>query len=133
VKAAAYLCDAATVREGLAHILGGGVNLLRRRDFPAPMAVKLVIMLEQDLTEARDSHKVNVVIRSDQGPDVLGRIEGALEPQGEPKDPDLDLPLTIPVILPLDTVVLPRPGRYAIDIHIEGADPISLKFGMTSS
>jgi hypothetical protein len=37
------LCDAATVREGLLHILGGGITRLWRPTLPAPLALQIAV------------------------------------------------------------------------------------------
>jgi hypothetical protein len=123
---AALLCDAATVREGLLHMLGGGLNMLRRNSFPAPMAVSLVCVPELDRDDLGQPHKLEVTVRPAQGDDVFGRVEANWEVAGPPSDEGLSTYL--PIILPLERVGLPEPGYYRVDIQLDGGYSQSIDF-----
>jgi hypothetical protein len=41
----AVLCDAVSVRDGLLHILGGGITKVGRPSVPTPFGVQLALML----------------------------------------------------------------------------------------
>lgn len=58
------MCDRATVREGLLHILGAGVSRLGRPSLPAPMGVDLAVLLIPDrFEELPGQHQISVVVR----------------------------------------------------------------------
>jgi hypothetical protein len=68
------LCDKATIREGLLHILGGGVRVLGRPQLPASFDVDLALMLEPEtLEEFQGSHDLVItILTEDQDPVMLG-------------------------------------------------------------
>ena len=64
------LCDAATVREGLLHILGGGITRLNRPSFPAPLGAALALQISVHPTEASVSHRVEAIIQGEDGSQI---------------------------------------------------------------
>ena len=56
---AAILCDSATVREGLLHVLGGGINRLYRSELPAPLGVALALLVAFEPEEVDQLHEVH--------------------------------------------------------------------------
>ncbi len=56
----ALLCDAATVREGLLHVLGGGIAHAVRPSFPAPAAMSLAVHVWVTQDEATGDHVLAV-------------------------------------------------------------------------
>ena len=110
-------------------MLGGGVNLLVRGTFPAPMAVDLLVMLELDNNEAVAPHKLQIIVRTDDGT-TLARAEGFLQASGQVRYPEMALPLLSPAILPLGDVALPGPGRYAIEVEVPGEASSTVEFGV---
>ena len=113
----ALLCDAVTTREGLLHILGGGITRLGRPAFPAPLGVALAVRLELDLDEAHHPHILKAILFAEETQQVgmaeleFGILPSALNKSGEP--------LAAALALPLHPVALPRPGRYAFNIHVD--------------
>jgi hypothetical protein len=47
----ALLCDAASVREGLLHLIGGGISRMWRAELPATFGVTVAVVIEIDRTE----------------------------------------------------------------------------------
>ncbi|HVV36791.1 MAG TPA: hypothetical protein VHC63_09340 [Acidimicrobiales bacterium] len=125
--ASALLCDAATVREGLLHILGGGITRLHRAEFPAPMQVTLVAQVVLTPTEIQFAHDVTAVIQTEDG-DVVVQANGHLE-AGQP-NPLLEPgeSVILPLVINLHNVVVPAPGGYSIEISVDEVHQTSLTF-----
>lgn len=125
--ASALLCDAATVREGLLHILGGGITRLHRAEFPAPMQVTLVAQVVLTPSEITFTHDVSAVIQTEDG-EVVVQANGHLE-AGEP-NPLLEPgeSVILPLVINLSNVVVPRPGGYSIEISVDDVHQTSLTF-----
>lgn len=125
--AAALLCDAATVREGLLHILGGGITRLHRSEFPAPMQVTLVAQVVLTPTEIQFGHDVVAMIQTEDG-DLVVQANGHLE-AGEP-NPLLEPgeSVILPLVINLGNAVVPVPGGYSIEISVDEVHQTSLTF-----
>lgn len=122
----AFLCDAATVREGLLHILGGGITRLWREQFPAQIAATLAVMIVLHPTEAESEHKMVIRVASEDGQDIA-TMEGSFRAQRG----DLSKPgelIASPLVLNLHSVPLPRAGSYSVDILIDNQHQRSLQF-----
>lgn len=125
MKLDAMLCDFATVREGLLHILGGGINRLWREEYPAPLGVTLALLFEVHPTEMDSEHTLEVVMIDADGKEI-GNVSAdfAIAP-----DPGASRPgetLILPLVVPLQQVILPQPGAYSVEILIDGQHKRSL-------
>jgi hypothetical protein len=122
VRAESLLCDAATVREGLLHVLGGGINKLTRPAFPARMSLDLALLLTFDEPRAVEGeHLLSVVVRTADSREV-GRVEigfAAREAEALPPD-ERDRPAVAPLVVPLRDVPLPQPGDYTVVVQLDG-------------
>jgi hypothetical protein len=130
--ASALLCDAATVREGLLHILGGGITRLHRSEFPAPMQVTLVAQVVLTPSEVAFAHDVSAVIQTEDG-EVVVQANGHLE-AGEP-NPLLEPgeSVILPLVINLINVVLPVAGGYSIEVAVDEVHQTSLTFRAVST
>jgi hypothetical protein len=130
--ASALLCDAATVREGLLHILGGGITRLHRSEFPAPMQVTLVAQVVLTPTEIQFAHDVAALIQTEDG-DIVVQANGHLD-AGEP-NPMLEPgeSVILPLVINLHGVVLPVPGGYSIEVSVDDVHQTSLTFRAVSA
>lgn len=114
----AMLCDSATVREGLLHVLGGGINRLWREEFPSTMQTTLAMVLEIHPTETEQHHKIHIFFRDEDGQQLgdvaadfnIGRNVGSSRP-GEN--------IVMPLIVSLQQMEIPKPGAYSVDIVID--------------
>jgi len=124
----ALLCDAATVREGLLHILGGCVNRLVRQQFPAPMGTSLGLALAVHRTEAQTDHQVQIVVQMEDGQRIAE--VGAGFQVGEPAEGQLrpGEQINVPLAVPLGPVGLPAAGGYSIEVLIDGVHKVSVPF-----
>jgi len=115
---AAILCDAATVREGLLHILGGGITRIWRRELPAPMGLTLALLVRVPQDLARVPHEIRVELRDGEGVQVALSVTSFLLPPGIPVEPGESLKTAIPVSL--QAVPLGHFGRHTATIQLDG-------------
>ncbi|WP_431521199.1 DUF6941 family protein [Blastococcus capsensis] len=130
---AALLCDSATVRESLLHVLGGGVTVVASSAFPAPFGVDMALLLELDSDEPDLSHSVAVTAFDEQGQQVFrlaGELRRPVTDEGmKPLVPTVNFPLTVPMSLhPVD-----RPGLYRIVVSLDERQDRTLWLRMVDS
>lgn len=121
----ALLCDAVTVREGLLHVLGGGVTRLRRPEFPGPLNTALALRVMVHPTEAEQPHQLEVRLMKEDGEEV-GRVEIDFELESQAVRPGEEL--SAPFAVPLHGVALPHQGAYSFELLIDGIHQASLPF-----
>jgi hypothetical protein len=122
----ALLCDAATVREGMLHVLGGGVTRIWRPAFPAPLGLSLALLVTLEPAEARQPHKLTVILQ-----DQDGQVGAQLDGQFGVASPTGAKPgerLLVPVVLNLLPVAIPKAGTYSLELLIDGHLERSLAF-----
>ncbi len=122
----ALLCDAVTIRDGLLHILGGGVTRLNRPDFPAPLGVAVALRVMVHPTEADRQHTVEARLLAEDG-EQIGMAEVAFEiaPSGEERPGE---ELAVAAGLALQMVILPNAGAYSFELLIDGIHQASVPF-----
>ena len=120
------LCDAATLREGLLHVLGGGITVLYRDSFPAPLALKIVVVAEVLAEELAQPQKITVTVENLEGAQVFAVIEGDWESPGDGADPNV--PAYISLIIGLERVAVPAVGYYRARIDLDGVETRILPF-----
>lgn len=124
----ATLCDSATVREGLLHLLGGGITRVYRTPLPAPLGVALALMIRipQDVAELRLPHEIQVTVLNDAGMvnQGMGAFQtGELPPRIEPGES-----LLVPFVMPVNGVAIFAHGRHWIDVSVDNGEPTHLEF-----
>jgi len=113
----AMVCDAVTVRDGLLHILGGGIGRIPRIGFPATLDNEVALRLSMTPEEVKARHKIEIRVLTGTGAiasTVTGEFATALA-EGRPAS--TDVALAIPVSL--RQVVVPAPDRYEIEIVVD--------------
>lgn len=124
----ALLCDAATVREGLLHVLGGGITRLNRPQFPAPMNTTLALGLAVHRTEAEREHQVEIIVQSEDGnriAEVGAGFQVGATPESDLRPGER---LNVPLVVPLIPVGLPVVGGYSIEVLIDGVHKAAVPF-----
>lgn len=122
----ALLCDFASVREGLLHILGGGITRIGRAAFPTPLEVHLAVRFVAEGSDGGAQHTLEVVLASEDGGQhgklalsfVLNR-----SPDARPGEP-----LSASVVLPVNLMVLPKPDVYRLEVALDGAEVAVVSF-----
>lgn len=121
------LCDAATVREGLLHILGGGITTVVRPEFPAPLGLQMALRVLAHSTELDRSHTLEVLLQDEDGGRVTqfnvetAQIDPAQVPAGE------RAPLPLAWDFPANPH-LPHPGSYSFELLIDGVHQRTVPF-----
>ena len=121
----ALLCDAVSVREGLLHILGGGITRIWAEQFPTNINATLALRVMIEPGEAEGQHALKLLV---QGPDgeELGSFNldfGVNAPEGQSATGEVQVPLAIP----MSQVTLPTAGAYGIEVILDGEITRSLR------
>jgi uncharacterized protein DUF6941 len=120
------LCDAATVRENLLHVLGAGINRIARPVYPAKLGLDLALLFTIAPTEAQERHRLRVVVQTSDGNKIAEfSAEFQVAPAGALQPGER---MMTPVVLPLKEVQLPSEGVYGIEILIDGQMQHSFTF-----
>ena len=123
----ALLCDAVTVREGLLHILGGGVTRINRPEYPAPMGLALALLIDVHPTEIDRPHVAQVLVLGADGQRLFEmQLQFGLEAPPPDMPPGEHFPLPLPV--PLHTVPIPSEGAYSVEVLIDGNHQKAVSF-----
>jgi hypothetical protein len=109
----AFICDAVTVREGLLHVLGGGITILNRKEFPAPLSMSIAATLAVNNAGV---YVVSVTVRADGSDVVLDSVTGSIVARASASDDDA---VIAPFIITLGQTTVPIPGKYLIDIAVD--------------
>jgi hypothetical protein len=121
------LCDAASVREGLLFILGGGITHATRPEYPAPLAMSLAMRIMVHSTEIARPHRIDVLLNDEDGHEVtsfnvdVGVPEGVEVPAGV--EPEIMFAWDFP-----GRPMLPHPGKYSFEVLIDGTHHLSVPF-----
>lgn len=113
----ALLCDFAIVREGLLHVISGGVTRVWRQSFPAEFGCALALVFELHPMETERPHELEVRIIGEDGAEVA-RLEGGFQAQPGPGMKTGEMML-VPVAIDLRNVQIPGPGGYSIVVRVD--------------
>src|SRR5258706_12242782 len=114
MRVEALLCDAATVREGLLHVLGGGVSRLARGVSPGPLGAQLALMMTAMPIEAsQGAHKFQITLQDEDGKSIM-EITGQFMINPAP-DQGKGEPMNLPLVLNLANVAIPKAGIYSLE------------------
>lgn len=124
--AAAFLADAANIREGTLGVLSGFINTINREEFPASLGATLVVVVEYDENEARRGDPERT-FRARCEPAVGGgeifSLEGTFSLGG-----GNDSFGYIPMVFPLTEAQIPMPGSYRIVFEGTGLERVDVRF-----
>jgi hypothetical protein len=125
----AFLADAAQVSDGKTFVLGGGVTILWRQQFPAALGVVLVVQLTYHRSEAESDHTLRIHVVDADGNAVLPEIQGEMHVGGPTPGMPQNVPLGIPVLIGFPPMpVLQREGAYSVDVVLDGRHVKSVSF-----
>jgi len=123
----ALLCDAATVREGLLNILGGGISSITADRYPVSLPVTLVILLTGAGAELEGETYIEVRIEGAGGAAQSAMLlQVQKRPGVEPRHPEL--PVSVPLVVPLNSVLLNMDGQYALRVRLGGEEVAAVVF-----
>ncbi len=122
----AVLADAAQAVGGKIFILGGGWNVFRSPNFPAPAQFAVALGLGFAGNEIGVMCPIKIVIADEAGVPIVPELNGQIETGQLAPDLPAGLPVKVPVAWNIN-LALPRPGRYAI-IVTAGSSQVDLSF-----
>jgi hypothetical protein len=129
--ASALLCDYASVREGLLHVLGGGITRMWRDQFPAPINASIALVIELHRDELDRPHELLVRISDEDGAmlfEARGGFQMARAPLLEPHETQL-----LPMALDLRPAGVQHAGPHQIDVSLDGEHRQTLTFAVRPS
>lgn len=129
--AAAFLADAANVREGTLGVLSGFINTINRQQYPAPLGATLVVVVEYDENEARrgdPERSFRARCEPAVGGQPLFNLEGNFSLGG-----GNDTFGYIPMIFSLTEAQIPEPGSYRIVFEGTGLERVDVRFYANST
>jgi hypothetical protein len=125
----ALLADSAQVADGKTYVLGGGVSILWRQEYPAPLGFVLVLQLSHHRSEANTNHELRIQVVDADGNPLLPEIQGQLGLGEPPPHIPRNVPLMAALVIPFPPLpVIQRPGEYAVEILLDGRHLKSLPF-----
>jgi len=129
----ALLCDAATEREGLLYVLGGGITVAARPSYPAPFGMTLALRVLVHPTEMRAAHRLEILLQDEDG-QLVTKVDVNIDAPQTPPDlpPGEEAALVVPWTFP-GGPVLPRAGRYSLEVLIDGVHQRSIGFNAVSA
>lgn len=129
--AAAFLADAANVREGTLSVLSGFINTINRESYPSKLGATLVVVVEYDETEARrGDHERTFRGRCEPGAGgaEVFSFEGSFSLGG-----GSDSFGYIPMLFELADAQVPMPGSYRIVFEGIGLERVDVRFYANST
>ena len=122
----ALLADAAQAVGGKIFVLGGGWNLFRSANFPAPVQLAVAIGLGFTSNEVGIKCPISVVIADDAGVPIIPEVKGQVEAGQTAPDMPQTASVKIPVAININ-LSLPHPGTYGI-VVTAGSSTAQLSF-----
>jgi hypothetical protein len=124
---AVILADHVTVREGLLHVLGGGITRVIRDPLPGPLGVMLALMLQpDDFEDLLKPHDIEVVIKhaGTDGEDSVAKAVMTLRTGAPASGP---LP-SVAVAVPLQAVPVSKAGTHHVTVSLDGEQAAVIEF-----
>jgi hypothetical protein len=122
----ALLADAAQAVGGKVFILGGGWNVFRAANYPAPIYFAVAIGLGFTSNEAGIKYPLNVVVADEAGVPIIPEMKGQVETGQPAADVPKGASVKVPVAINMN-ITLPRPGTYGI-VVTAGSSSAQLSF-----
>jgi hypothetical protein len=117
----ALLADAAQISEGKTYILGGGISILWREEYPAEIGCVLVLQFTFHRSEAGTSHQIRIDFVDADGNSVMPPVEGQLTVGDLDPQMPRNLPIAAPAVIAFPAYpALQREGAYEINLLADG-------------
>jgi hypothetical protein len=127
----ALLADSAQVSQGKTYVLGGGVSILWRSQFPAALNVVLVVQLAYHRSEVDTQHVLRVKVVDADGASVIPEVQATIQLGPAAPGAPSNVPLTVPLVLAFPPAPsLQAAGAYAVDLLLDDRHVKSLAFAV---
>ncbi len=126
----ALLADFAQVEGGKVFIFGGGITILWREEFPAPMGVTVVLSLAYNNVEAGSERALKLQINDADGKAVAPPLEAGfrLPARAEGIPTSVPLEAVFAVNVASNVPIIPADGNYVVELMVDGNHIKSLPF-----
>jgi hypothetical protein len=129
----AFLADAADVQNGKVYVLGGGITVLWRPQYPAPVGVAVVASFAFNASESGSERPLRLEINDADGNGVAPAMEATFKlpsrADGAPTSVPLEAAFAVRIA---DAPIIPGPGLYAIELLVGGDHVKSLPFAVVA-
>jgi hypothetical protein len=129
----AFLADAADVHGGKVYVLGGGITVLWRPQYPAPIGVTVVASFAYNAAETDKQRVLRMEINDADGKPVAPPMEATFQfpprAEGAPTTVPLEAVFAIRIA---DAPIIPEPGLYAVELLVGGDHVRSLPFAVAT-
>lgn len=126
----AFLADYASVENGKVYVVGGGITILWRAEFPAAIGATIVMSFAYNAVEAGENRPIKIQINDADGNEIAPPLEGSilLPPRAEGVPTSVPLEAAYAIGMAPNIPVIPEPGNYAIELSADGNHVRSLPF-----
>jgi hypothetical protein len=127
----AFLADAAETVNGKLYVMGGGITILWRNQFPAPLDVSLVVAFHYNAAEAGGQRELKLEVNDADGKNILPPLQAQFAPAG--RAPGVPSGVSLGALFAIGiggAPILPGPGDYAIEILLDGNHVKSVPFAV---
>ncbi|MFN8611878.1 MAG: hypothetical protein U0931_30315 [Vulcanimicrobiota bacterium] len=111
----AIFCDCATVREGLLHVLGGGITRIFREHYPALMNLHLAMVVHCPPELTGQTHQMSLTLRDPQS-SRLAEANVSFSVTGLDDGEEI----TVPMTASFQHQILPAAGVYELELAMAG-------------
>lgn len=125
----AFLADHAEAVNGKLYMVGGGVTILWRQQYPAPIDVAVVVHLVYNAAEAGRDRQLRLQVNDADGKALIPPLDASFTPQGRAPGVPIEAPLgALLAVRIAGAPILPKPGPYAVEVLIDGNHVRSIPF-----
>ena len=124
----AHLSNSAEVRDGLVYVLGGGWDTGYRPAFPAPFLGALTLSVLVHPSEAARAHEVELLFWNEDGKPFAPPANLTIQPVPVPEQHPTGWDMPALIAIGLQNLPIAAPGRYSIEILIDGQHQRSIRF-----
>lgn len=128
------LCDRATIREGLLHILGGGVTQCSLA-LPGPPDLDLAVLIRaENWHEMSGRHTLTTTVTHEDG-ESMGTVQMAWEaPEVDPDASHPSGPLPqLPVVIPIRHIALAKDGEHFVRLQVDDVELATVSFTVSKA
>lgn len=126
----ALLADYAQVENGKVYIVGGGITILWRSDYPAPLGITAVVGFSYNNVEAGSTRDFRLQVNDADGNALAPPLEFqfVLPARSEGLPTSVPLEAVFTINLASNVPLIPSPGNYVIEVMADSNHQASLPF-----